>query len=124
MGAWIETTNRATCLNERESPLAWGRGLKQLSINSRSSTKLVAPRVGAWIETSSDGGYFAGEFVAPRVGAWIETKSSLRDLSPFVVAPRVGAWIETLIEVAGCMRYKSPLAWGRGLKQSLNRFET
>ena len=33
----------------------------------------VAPRVGAWIETSYGRAYSAGYCVAPRVGAWIET---------------------------------------------------
>ena len=33
--------------------------------------------------------------VAPRVGAWIETSGSLRVYSGGTVAPRVGAWIET-----------------------------
>ena len=33
--------------------------------------------------------------VAPRVGAWIETTRNVR-ISPLIpVAPRVGAWIET-----------------------------
>ena len=37
--------------------------------------------------------------VAPRVGAWIETllKPGLRP--PVLVAPRVGAWIETQPEI-------------------------
>ena len=33
--------------------------------------------------------------VAPRVGAWIETKLNLNNLNLNLVAPRVGAWIET-----------------------------
>ena len=33
--------------------------------------------------------------VAPRVGAWIETPVSLMKFGLAVVAPRVGAWIET-----------------------------
>ncbi len=33
--------------------------------------------------------------VAPRVGAWIETTHHQGKLSPAPVAPRVGAWIET-----------------------------
>ena len=35
--------------------------------------------------------------VAPRVGAWIETSpSGILIILPPIVAPRVGAWIETL----------------------------
>ena len=33
--------------------------------------------------------------VAPRVGAWIETSKTLNTLDLNMVAPRVGAWIET-----------------------------
>ena len=33
--------------------------------------------------------------VAPRVGAWIETTSLMQQRSIGIVAPRVGAWIET-----------------------------
>jgi len=34
--------------------------------------------------------------VAPRVGAWIETKQSIKRSWIMCVAPRVGAWIETV----------------------------
>ena len=34
--------------------------------------------------------------VAPRVGAWIETKTNRILTTKARVAPRVGAWIETL----------------------------
>ena len=33
--------------------------------------------------------------VAPYVGAWIETFLTLSSISPALVAPYVGAWIET-----------------------------
>ena len=36
--------------------------------------------------------------VAPRVGAWIETKYIVNQEDATIVAPRVGAWIETIIE--------------------------
>ena len=35
---------------------------------------IVAPRVGAWIETWADPSARRAQIVAPRVGAWIETK--------------------------------------------------
>ena len=39
------------------------------------------------------------EVVAPRVGAWIETRvSTNEDLCQNHVAPRVGAWIETFVK--------------------------
>ena len=80
---------------------------------------IVAPRVGAWIETGqrdkSKGNmershpvwvrglkpsYITtiqkGKTVAPRVGAWIETRTKPYIRAQYTVAPRVGAWIETL----------------------------
>ena len=79
---------------------------------------MVAPRVGAWIETvcsavlspqgcSSHPVWVRGlklitfcidqfeGLVAPRVGAWIETVVTLKLFVNQLVAPRVGAWIET-----------------------------
>ena len=35
------------------------------------------------------------ELVAPRAGAWIETSHVVLDLLVLLVAPRAGAWIET-----------------------------
>ena len=83
----------------------------------RSQTaRLVAPRVGAWIETLLGAGLnlFGQSLpvwerglkqtallllhlysVAPRVGAWIETSFGSYAIADTWVAPRVGAWIET-----------------------------
>ena len=58
---------------------------------------IVAPRVGAWIETSKDSSNRKSHHVAPRVGAWIETLYIILSKKEDLVAPRVGAWIETLI---------------------------
>ena len=60
----------------------------------------VAPRVGAWIETSSQAYLSQITPVAPRVGAWIETTITNGVRVPYSVAPRVGAWIETCAEKA------------------------
>ena len=81
---------------------------------------LVAPRVGAWIETAYAGwpglvilsppawgrGLKLGCArrclacgVAPRVGAWIETKVIEGKSGYSAVAPRVGAWIETTVSM-------------------------
>ncbi len=59
---------------------------------------MVAPRVGAWIETLCCVGHITLDkvVVAPRVGAWIETLGMCYSHSIPPVAPRVGAWIETL----------------------------
>ena len=51
----------------------WVRGLKLVIAFALAAAVGVAPRVGAWIETSSHLGSDMGDWVAPRVGAWIET---------------------------------------------------
>ena len=57
---------------------------------------IVAPRVGAWIETDHEANRsITNGYVAPRVGAWIETSLNGNGQNKAPVAPRVGAWIET-----------------------------
>ena len=55
------------------SPPAWGRGLKRSQGRLWPRKRLVAPRVGAWIETTNLMWTAEPTEVAPRVGAWIET---------------------------------------------------
>ena len=50
----------------------WVRGLKP-NIREEEAHRLVAPYVGAWIETTSKGARCPRTDVAPYVGAWIET---------------------------------------------------
>ena len=77
------------------SPLAQGRGLKQLQDGRQVRNVCVAPRAGAWIETRSIHRSGRLQLVAPRAGAWIET-SHVEDMGNSAsVAPRAGAWIET-----------------------------
>ena len=94
MGAWIET----------------------LVVFLANNMVMVAPHVGAWIETSTvlyeepgleslptwerglkpqNGSIGLCYNVAPHVGAWIETLSQSKQLDADAVAPHVGAWIET-----------------------------
>ena len=77
----------------------------------------VAPRVGAWIETASQPQSTDTQAVAPRVGAWIETPSSFTDQPAASVAPRVGAWIETCKIMSYKISKESHPVWVRGLKQ-------
>ena len=51
----------------------WVRGLKQTHNEKHNKVKEVAPRVGAWIETTPSTAQQDDYVVAPRVGAWIET---------------------------------------------------
>jgi len=52
---------------------AWARGLKHLESRANPWAFLVAPRMGAWIETCNTLGADVRSLVAPRMGAWIET---------------------------------------------------
>ena len=51
----------------------WVRGLKPTVMPYTNNRTLVAPYVGAWIETSSNTMMLSTNPVAPYVGAWIET---------------------------------------------------
>ena len=68
----------------------------------------VAPRVGAWIETTDAKLPCVCHLgVAPRVGAWIETRPGKGPEALIAVAPRVGAWIETLGQISGKIQHAS-----------------
>ena len=91
--------------------------LVELGIDGWSS---VAPRAGAWIETSGTTIRVARLMVAPRAGAWIETNDAGMPRRISQVAPRAGAWIETsCCWRCNSMYSASPLARGRGLKLAL-----
>jgi len=58
--------------------------------------------------------------VAPRAGAWIETTiKQYRPGEQIDVAPRAGAWIETEEGCSALSPFSSPLAQGRGLKRHM-----
>ena len=61
---------------------------------------MVAPPVGAWIETLLEMLFFFVIIVAPPVGAWIETYTTNNQGNNIRVAPPVGAWIETSIALS------------------------
>ena len=77
---------------------------------------IVAPYVGAWIETIIFNLTFHVSVVAPYVGAWIETYHQTCLATLFVVAPYVGAWIETLSDSRDYVEFMSHPMWVRGLK--------
>ena len=61
--------------------------------------------------------------VAPRVGAWIETKKGKQRQKEQHVAPRVGAWIETIyFDIFVFSLPRSHPVWVRGLKQDRLRY--
>ena len=51
----------------------WVRGLKRIRFKVTAKRLLVAPHVGAWIETVTSLCFILLYHVAPHVGAWIET---------------------------------------------------
>ena len=74
MGAWIETVTFTLSLLVFDlSHPVWVRGLKPHCIFYLQMHLCVAPRVGAWIETTLTDFLERNATVAPRVGAWIET---------------------------------------------------
>ena len=56
----------------------------------------VAPRRGAWVETTVTLHLVWSQKVAPRRGAWVETSAVLPNPKRKEVAPRRGAWVETM----------------------------
>jgi len=60
------------------SLLAQERGLKRYSMVYLKMAMQVAPRAGAWIETSPHRFKECEMKVAPRAGAWIETGMTLQ----------------------------------------------
>ena len=61
------------CLILEVSHPVWVRGLKLQRKRPGTRPVIVAPRVGAWIETANIEKILDDRIVAPRVGAWIET---------------------------------------------------
>ena len=117
---WVRGLKQAGCTSgyyQAASHPTWVRGLKQRFHRFMVEELMVAPYVGAWIETGSrlrsrenDKSHptwvrglklylcqysYDSCFVAPYVGAWIETRYSRKAAARFFVAPYVGAWIET-----------------------------
>ena len=76
-----------------KSPLMWGRGLK-LNIKVRRTNIVVAPHVGAWIETLDESGNFF-DIMSPLMWGRGLKLHRLKRLHLVIL---------------------SPLMWGRGLK--------
>ena len=94
MGAWIETTEWRFITKYPWSHPTWVRGLKPRYTGFKYRKNIVAPYVGAWIETLLGG--------------------AVNNL--LAVAPYVGAWIETGISTAAGAAAGSHPTWVRGLK--------
>ena len=57
MGAWIETGQGAPMQTSAGSRPTWARGLKPIDYDDTGKPMLVAPHVGAWIETTVEALY-------------------------------------------------------------------
>ena len=119
---WVRGLKRGSMILVKARPPShptWVRGLKPVGRMPRAgAARVVAPHVGAWIETSLPPPPQRNLPVAPHVGAWIETcclrpctmpdwshptwvrglkhANSYNPNSVAPVAPHVGAWIETI----------------------------
>ena len=82
MGAWIETNICQKVIIGMRSLPSWERGLKRNQRREEAQVDVVAPLVGAWIETMISARSLRQWRVAPLVGAWIETDTSSCRLAP------------------------------------------
>ena len=117
MGAWIETCSFGLFNVINSSHPTWVRGLKLISGNLQVEGSLVAPYVGAWIETLNYDIEGNANGVAPYVGAWIETRQPTRKKKPTRLSHPT--WVRGLKrskEWWDAQPKKSHPTWVRGLK--------
>ncbi len=118
---WIDAFRSAEC----QSRPVWARGLKHHGGGKQYNPSVVAPRVGAWIETSWRPSLVKlRSSVAPRVGAWIETTNLDYRLE---YRPSRPVWARGLKLGQDYQQYNRLLSrpvWARGLKQSRIVFDT
>ena len=97
VGAWIETEAwRRQLPDGPESRPTWARGLKPQQRHHGAHDTLSRPTWARGLKLVVISRKAGGGIVAPHVGAWIETtmqENQARGLTK--VAPHVGAWIET-----------------------------
>ena len=112
----LKQDRETTFQHGKGSHPTWVRGLKLL-LCPTIPEHIVAPYVGAWIETQHSDIPHKVHAVAPYVGAWIET-TFVECYHPTTrVAPYVGAWIETSRMPRSRLKGRSHPTWVRGLKQ-------
>ena len=68
----LKQVKKSNVKRHRQSHPTWVRGLKPCIANCHLA-RIVAPYVGAWIETQYHYQKKLAKLVAPYVGAWIET---------------------------------------------------
>ena len=68
--------------------------MKSTKTDNKTTTVVVAPFAGAWIEIYINDKGIYGDHVAPFAGAWIEIPIPRYLFEHSLVAPFAGAWIE------------------------------
>ena len=91
----LKQTNKSRGIKRSGSHPVWVRGLKHHLTPALRYTLLVAPRVGAWIETYMSGSACISPLSHPVWVRGLKPQSSGQGGCIVLVAPRVGAWIET-----------------------------
>ena len=122
VGAWIETHKRLVRTVKLLSRPVWARGLKLSYLTVCFVPIMSRPVWARGLKPMPLRLHLLVNIVAPRVGAWIETRFIDDYINDYDVAPRVGAWIET----SGCdihaISSTSRPVWARGLKPRYWRF--
>ena len=99
----------------------WVRGLKQ-TVNDLLKHFLVAPYVGAWIETYLYLYHHQRDFVAPYVGAWIETAMTSCNTSKSLSHPMWVRGLKLSLRLMLLLKVLSHPMWVRGLKHNTKNF--
>ena len=97
---WVRGLKRPVYLQYKIVHLShpmWVRGLKLADYNESRRAHESHPMWVRGLKPITTVSYKLAEIVAPHVGAWIETRHSKLSRPPSTVAPHVGAWIETII---------------------------
>ena len=97
VGAWIETPICWFGLCPMMSHPVWVRGLKLAHRYTPSRDVMSHPVWVRGLKLTALIAVIVLLVVAPRVGAWIETLVRTLQKKEIRVAPRVGAWIETYL---------------------------
>ncbi len=96
MGAWIETPAWPGLPVTGASRPSWARGLKLAHVYVGDGRERSRPSWARGLKQEYAQYAFRTVVVAPFMGAWIETQGKVEMLFADVVAPFMGAWIETL----------------------------
>ena len=97
----------------------WARGLKH-TVELGNVEAIVAPHVGAWIETAVLGTFAEFALSRPMWARGLKLNLWFAELEEHPVAPHVGAWIETVLYPTNTHMMLSRPMWARGLKHFIS----